>query len=292
MSEKKRITVFTPTFNRAHTLNRVYDSLKEQTNKMFLWLIIDDGSSDNTEEIVDNWLSEKLIEIHYYKKENGGKQRAHNKAVDLCNTELFICVDSDDYLTENAVESFLNTWDSIDDINKLSGVIALRGKDKDIPIGTEMPTHIKSSPLNDLYEKHGFRGDTAILFRTDILKCFPFFVAEGENFIGESYIYLQIDQYYSLYILNEILYIGEYLSDGYTANVRKLTKENPKGYMVLKRQAVVFSKTIKGKYLNTASYLIGCILSGEKKPIRNAPNKLLAIIAYPLAISLYFIRYR
>jgi len=113
MFNEKRITVFTPTYNRAYILNRLYESLKKQSSKSFLWLIIDDGSTDNTEELVNAWIRENIIEIRYYKQENGGKQRAHNKAVELCDTELFICVDSDDYLTENAIEGVFLTQKTI-----------------------------------------------------------------------------------------------------------------------------------------------------------------------------------
>ncbi|MBZ9636623.1 glycosyltransferase family 2 protein [Clostridium sp. FP1] len=292
MHEKKRITVFTPTYNRAYILNRLYESLKRQTNDSFLWLIVDDGSTDNTEELVNTWLSEELIEVRYCKQKNGGKQRAHNKGVELCDTELFICVDSDDYVTEDAIESFISTWDSIKNKQKISGIVALRGKDSDTPMGTWMPQNVEISPLTDLCDRYGFRGDTALLFRTDILKQFLFFVVQGEKFIGESYVYLQIDQHYSLYLLDRILYICEYLEDGYTANVRSLTKNNPRGYMVLNRQSAAFSKSIKSKYLNSIRYMVGCILSKEKHKIKNAPYKNFAVLAYPPAILLYILRYR
>ncbi|MGG3940327.1 glycosyltransferase family 2 protein [Peribacillus psychrosaccharolyticus] len=292
MVEKKRVTVFTPTYNRAYILDRVYESLKIQTNQSFVWLIIDDGSTDHTYELINEWLTENYIKIQYFKQKNGGKQRAHNKGVELCDTELFICVDSDDFLPENAIDSFISIWDSIEEKSELSGIVALRGYDRNTPIGTSMPNNLKISPLNDLYNKHGFTGDTALLFRTDILRRFPFYVADGEKFIGEGYIYNQIDQDYSMYIENTILYIGEYLNDGYTANVKKLTKENPKSYTVLKRQAVTLSKTFKSRYLNTVKYLIGCILSKERHPIQNAPFKYIAIFAYPPALFLYWKWYR
>lgn len=292
MVSKKRITVFTPTYNRAYTLNRCYESLKRQTNKSFLWLIVDDGSTDNTEKLVKSWVLERNIEIRYYKQKNGGKQRAHNKGVQLCDTELFICVDSDDYLTNEAIEIFISTWDSIESKEDISGIVALRGNNKDTPIGTRMPLHIQKSPLCELYNKHGFRGDTALLFRTDILREYPFCVAEGEKFIGEGYVYLQIDQNYSLYVLDKILYICEYLDDGYSANVRKLIKNNPKSYMILNRQSALLSKPVKRKYINSIKYMVGCILSKEKHPVKMAPYKLLAILAYPPAFLIFILRYR
>jgi len=292
MKEGKRITVFTPTYNRAYILRQLYDSLKKQTNQSFLWLIVDDGSTDNTDELIDTWLNENIIEIRYVKQENGGKQRAHNKGVELCETELFICVDSDDYLTDDAIEVLITTWNSIQNKKNISGIVGLRGKDRATPIGTNMPTNIDRATLSDLYNRYGFRGDTALLYRTDILKQFPFNVVDGEKFIGEGYVYLQIDQHYSLYLLDKIIYICKYLEDGYTTNVRRLIKNNPKGYMVLNHQSALLSKTIKNKYKNSIKYMIGCILSREKHPVKNSPHKILAVMAYLPALLLCFMRYR
>lgn len=290
MELSKRITIFTPTFNRAYVLCQLYESLKKQTNKSFIWLIVDDGSSDNTEELIDMWLIENVIEIRYYKQSNGGKQRAHNKGVELCDTELFFCVDSDDYITKDAVGLLIDTWDYIPNKERISGIVGLAGKDKRTPVGTSMPTGIRTSTLDDLYNKHRFRGDTALMYKTDILKKTPFYVEEGEKFIGEGYVYLQIDQHYSLYILDRIIYICEYLEDGYSTNVRKLIKDNPKGYMLLNKQSTLLSKTIKNRFKNSIKYMIGCILCKEKNPIRKAPNKGLALLAYPAAF-LYCLKY-
>ncbi|NMO96637.1 glycosyltransferase family 2 protein [Paenibacillus lemnae] len=288
----KRITVFTPCYNRAYILGTLYESLKKQIHPSFLWLIVDDGSTDDTEELVQGWIAENLIEIQYYKQENGGKQRAHNKGVQLCDTELFICVDSDDYLTEDAVDTLIRVWDRIGSKREISGIAALRGTDRHTPIGTAMPRHIQASRLSDLYHVHGFRGDTALLFRTEILKEFPFYVFEGEKFIGESYVYLQIDQHYSLYILDEIIYICRYLEDGYTRNVRRLIQNNPKGYMLLNRQGAEHSRTLKNRYLYSIRYIIGCLLSGEKGAIRKAPSRILTALALPPALVLSYLTYK
>lgn len=286
----KRITVFTPTYNRAYILDRVYKSLVNQTNKSFVWLIIDDGSTDNTESLVKEWIKKDEIEIKYYKQKNGGKQRAHNKAVELTNTELFICLDSDDYFTENAIEVLLNSWKKIKDRAKVAGIIALKGLDEKNPIGTYMPQNVTFSTLRVLYDKHGFKGDTALLYRTKILKRFPFKVAEGEKFIGEDYVYDQIDQNYKMYLLNEIIYICEYLDDGYTSNVKELIRNNPKSYMLLNKQKVTFSEDIKNKFINTVKYLVGGILNKEKDLINKSPNKIMAFLAF-LPAYLYFLFY-
>ena len=108
------LTVCTPTYNRAHTLPRLYESLVRQTSQDFEWLVVDDGSTDNTRELVDGWVAEGRIRIRYVYKENGGKPSAHNLGVRLAAGELFFCVDSDDYLTDNAVELILSAWENAD----------------------------------------------------------------------------------------------------------------------------------------------------------------------------------
>jgi glycosyltransferase involved in cell wall biosynthesis len=285
-----KITVFTPTYNRAYILDRVYKSLINQTNKSFVWLIVDDGSTDNTESLVKKWIKEDKIEIKYYKQKNGGKQRAHNKAVKLTDTDLFICLDSDDYFTKDAIEILLNSWNKIKDKNNIAGIIALKGVDKKNHIGTNMPQNVTFSTLRDLYNKYGFTGDTALLYKTDILKKFPFYVAENEKFMGESYVYDQIDQNCEMYLLDKIIYVCEYLEDGYTANVKKLIRNNPKGYMILNKQKITFSNNVKRRFINTVKYLVGGILNKEKNLIKNSPDKILAILAF-LPAYLYFLIY-
>lgn len=275
--ENKKLTIFTPTYNRAYILEKLYISLTVQNNKKFRWLIVDDGSNDNTEELVKKWKEEKKIDIKYFRQENGGKQRAHNKGVELCDTELFLCVDSDDYIVKDSVDTILEKWKEVCGNKKVAGIIALRGKDEKNPLGTEMPKR-KYSTLGDLYSKYKFRGDTSLVYRTDILKQFPYWVANGEKFIGEGYVYQQIDQNYYMALLPEIIIVCTYLNDGYTKNVRKLTKDNPVSYTELKRMTICCSKKWSERFYHTILYLVGCKMSREKHPFRKAPYRLLAIL--------------
>jgi len=294
VSNKLILTVFTPTYNRAYCLNRCYESLCKQTCKNFLWLIVDDGSTDNTREIVENWKkNENSFEIQYIYTKNGGKQRAHNVGVENCSTEIFVCVDSDDYLTSDSVEALVEIWNDIAQNHLLCGIVALKSLDSKTPIGgTYMPNNAKISTLHDLYNRYHFVGDTILVYRTNILKQYPFFVAEDEKFMSESFVYEQIDQKYKLYLLNKILCICEYLPDGYSQNIINVIRNNPKGYTILKKQAVIYSKTIKEKIINTIAYLVGCLLSNEKNPINKAPYKIMALLVFPLAKILYYFKYK
>lgn len=287
---KKPLTIFTPTYNRAYTLPRLYASLCRQTNYSFKWLIVDDGSTDQTEKLVSEWTRIQCnFSIQYYKQSNGGKQKAHNLGVQLCDTELFLCVDSDDYLTDDAVSTILDNWAPEGD--NIAGIIALRGKDKMNPLQTYFP-NIKRATLMELYQKYKFRGDTALVYRTDVLRRFPFYIAEGEKFIGENYVYDQIDQYYSMHILNTVVYICEYQKDGYTNNTINLLLKNPRSYMIMKEQAARLSIKTTYKIKNMAGYIAMGIAIKDKKLVTHSKNKLLAIVSYPVGVIIYMVRFR
>lgn len=287
---KSKLTIFTPTYNRAYILPKLYESLIKQTNKNFIWLIVDDGSYDNTKGLVNKWIKENIINIEYIKQENQGKHIAHNTGVDNCKTELFFCVDSDDYLLENAVEDIYSEYYEIEDKN-IAGIVSIKMTKEKKPIGTDMPTNIKYSSLSDLYEKYRFKGDTALVFKTDILKMYKFPNINGEKFVGEEYIYCQIDENYQLLISDSKYYICEYLDDGYTTNMFKLIVNNPRGYMELKNKKLKTSTRFHIKYKAASLYVVGCWLSKEKNIIKNSNNKLITIISYPLATIVYFVRF-
>lgn len=253
---RPKLTIFTPTFDRAYILPTLFESLKRQTSKDFLWLVIDDGSTDDTEELIKTWQDSTLpFVIKYHKQENGGKQRAHNTAVELCETELFLCVDSDDFLIDKAVELILNTWNPFRNDPSISGIIALKGYDPSTPMGSNLPDHIKKTPLTELYQKHGFTGETALIFRTSILKNYSYDVVEGEKFITESYIYLQIDQKYSMMILDRIINICGYQDDGYTKNIFRIIYNNPRSYMRLKNLSMELATNPKHRFLNAVNLI-------------------------------------
>ena len=177
-----QLTIFTPTYNREKYLKRLYTSLINQSNRNFKWIIVDDGSKDNTEYIVNEFINEKKLDIIYKKQSNSGKHIAHNKGVELTETELFFCVDSDDYLPENSVELILNTWNSRDPKKKCIGIVALRGYFDGNIMENAMPQGIKYSTLSDLYNIYGKKGETALIYKTEYLKINLFPKFENEKF--------------------------------------------------------------------------------------------------------------
>lgn len=222
------ITVFTPTYNRANKLPALYESLRRQTYTDFQWLIVDDGSTDNTEQVVGAWINESIIKIKYYKQPNGGKMRAHNTGAKLCDTKYFVCVDSDDYLTDDAIEVMERAIPEVDGDNSKIGLLLrkyLTDEDnKYYDCGSRFIT------LHDLYAS-GFCGETTLLFKTSILRKYPFPVIDGEKFVTEGSAYDLIDQNYKYLFISKAVTICEYNPDGYTLNLLRLYRNNPCGYV-------------------------------------------------------------
>lgn len=287
------MTVFTPTYNRGYIIGKLYESLLAQTCQDFCWMVVDDGSTDGTRDLIQSFKDEGKLDIIYLWQENGGKQRAHNRGVEACDTELFFCVDSDDTLVPTAVEDLLSLWAKRRDDPRVAGIIAMRGCSETEPLGTWFPKGIETTTMWDLYYKHHHKGDTALVYRTDVLRAYPYDVAPGEKFIAETYVYHKIDQRYQLAVLHKVVWICEYLPDGYTAHVRQITRENPLGYMRLKRDYIDYSDTFLIKAQSTVLYLVGAYFAGRFwSAYRDLPNRLMATLAVPVALLLAKTEYR
>lgn len=261
-----RLTIFTPTYNRKELLRRTYESLCRQTNKDFEWLIVDDGSTDDTRQAVEGWILDKIITIRYYYKENGGKMRAHNVGVSKANAPLFLCVDSDDYLTDTAVDDLLNCYDSYKDKikagKKVAGVVAHKGSDGSTLLGASDFPEGEISTLYDLYLR-GFSGETTLMYETSVLQRFYFPEIDGEKYVPEDYIYDKIDSVCVLAVLSKIITICEIVEAGYTDSVPRLKRENPKAWYLYyeQRARITPAGTLKVKYLGR--YIIYAIKTKE-----------------------------
>lgn len=274
------VCVFTPTYERAYILPVLYDSLVAQTSHDFVWMIVDDGSTDDTEELVASWIERGDIRIDYVKTANGGKPRAINLGVERCTSPLFFVVDSDDWLVPGAIEHVLKRWATIADQDRYAGIVALRGTDDHTPMGTWMPEGAHDVRMWDLHESMGFRGDTSLIHRTEVLRDYPYDVAPGETFIAESSVYFRLDEKYVMLADNTILTICHYLPDGLTSNFVANAKRNPIGYWKHKRYCAQRSRTLKGRVRETILYLVGCRLAGQPGALRMAPSKALALACY------------
>ncbi len=284
-----RLTIFTPTYNRGYCLPALYASLKNQSNKEFEWLIVDDGSTDDTESLVASWIAENSLSIRYIKQENAGKMQAHNRGVLATKTPMFTCVDSDDWLARRAVEKIINAWDEdrIDGRADICGMVAYKGKnDENTLIGNAFPDPTICSTLSGLYQS-GFQGDTTLIFKTEVIKNYLFPRIKEEKFITEAYVYEQIDQTYRYCLLPEILIVCEYLSDGLTRNVDKVLFNNPCGYTAYVMQKGNFAKSWKEKF--SCYVRANCFrhkTKGAEMPVK-PNNKFLYNLAYPFGVILY-----
>ena len=253
------VTIFTSTYNRHYTIDRLYHSLLRQTQNNFEWLVIDDGSTDDTEKYFCSLISKpQPFQIRYIKQENGGKHRAINKGVNIANGALFFIVDSDDYLAENAIDK-INQWvTSLDNSHKWAGVSGLRGFQNNNPIGktglSKKYTDAKHSEL----KKKNLIGDKAQVYFTDILRKYPFPEIEGENFITEEIVWNAIArENYFIRWFPQIIYITEYLEDGLTHNFELLNKKNPKGLCLwAKGQLATYPHNIIEKMLAIRCYYL------------------------------------
>ena len=250
-----KITVVTPSYNRSENLSFLYQSLLKQTSKDFEWLIIDDGSQDNTKEVVDGFVSEGSIPISYVYKDNGGKHSALNIAFKTVKSELLFIVDSDDVLTSDAVETILKDWDGVQDKN-LCGISYLRGYDEKNVIGDKHPQDYVIDNFINLRYNRGIVGDKAEVWRTECLRDFQFPEYPGERFISESVAWIYLAKSWDMLMVNKIIYITEYLAGGLSDSGRKLRFQCPNlmAYGSLMTMSKDFSTKIRIK--ETLLYIV------------------------------------
>ena len=228
------VTVFTPTYNRGFVIENLYKSLKRQTNMNFEWIVIDDGSVDNTEILFRKWMSElNDFKITYQKVENGGKHRAINKAVKMASAEVFFIVDSDDYLIDSAIEHVIKWFETIRSDNRYAGISGLKGENLKQPMGGWGKFDTLYIDITNLERKnYGLLKDKAEVYKTSILKKYPFPEYPGENFITESVVWNAIaKEGYKLRWYNKIIYICQYLENGLTRSGYIKNINNPRGTM-------------------------------------------------------------
>ena len=280
---KPTLTIFTPTYNRAYCLNKGYEALCRQTLKDFVWIVVDDGSTDNTKALVNGW--QKLnngFEIKYVYKENGGLASGYNKAIEIADTELCMCVDSDDYLTDNAVETIVSFWKQHRD-EGFAGIVGLDCDPEGNIIGDLLPDQ-KSINLIDLAvgKYQIVNGDRKDVVRTDLYKS----VAPTKEFPGEKdfnphYLHLKISQKYDFLVLNKKLCHVDYQSDGMTTTVFKQYLRSPRSFRETRMLDMSF-KNVPFKYVvkKTVHYISSCRIANEPC-ISCSPRKILTVLLYP-----------
>jgi len=284
--ESMKLTIFTPTYNRADKLHQIYKSLlKQNTTDDFEWLIIDDGSSDNTEEIVQTYLDNPAVHARYYRKENGGKHTAHNMALDLARGDYFMCLDSDDYLEDNALSKVFSALDAL----ITCGLIAYKALADRTLISNEFPERAQVESTYALSSKYNCHGEFVLIYPTETFRQHPFPVFRGEKFVTECVVYDQIQC--PMRLLPEIVQICEYQPEGLSRSVDRVMKTSPAGYCVYFMQRIDLQESFSKRLFVAGKYNCFCHFAKQQRTRYQGRHKLLVFAAKPVGI-LFWLYYK
>ncbi len=248
------VTIATPTHNRAKLLPRLYRSLCEQSCRNFEWLIVDDGSSDDTRSVVESFIAENQIPIRYFRKPNGGKHTAVNLAAREARGELFFIADSDDWLPTFAIADVIEAFVPISKNEQFAGICGLDQYADGAIVGSGLPeAAINASPA-DIREKWGVKGDLKEVFRTEVMRQFPFPEIEGERFCPEVLIWNRISRNYKLRYINKPIYTVEYQPDGITSGITRARINSPIATMMTYSEWFDMARTPKAKLRMAINY--------------------------------------
>lgn len=286
-----KITIFTPTYNRAHLLPRLYKSIVCQTSNIIEWLIVDDGSSDETSNVVEKFIQEKKINIRYFSKTNGGKHTAINLGVQKAAGELFVIIDSDDILDPNSLQIISEKYADVRSNKTICGVIGLSA----YPDGTIVGTHFLKNnwevSFADVYLKYKVKGDKAVALRTDVMRKFPFPEPQGIRFVFEAVVWHEMAKEYKVIAINEILQYVEYQESGVSGSSYKnwYVKSLAFSYFTLIKNRThspfAYPETFIWNFIHLA---LNSLLSNTSYFKRlNFYEKLMYITAYPRAYYSY-----
>lgn len=265
------ITVFTPTYNRARLLSRLYESLKAQTYQSFEWIIVDDGSTDNTEAVIDSLLerpSEYGFSLRYFKQQNGGKHRAINRGVQEARGELFFIADSDDYLPDDSFVKVAEKYAEIKNDKTIGGICGLDMTPQGNVIGSGLPCEEIICSSLDLRVKHHVTGDLKEVFLTHVMREFPFPEYDVERFCPEVLVWNRIAQKYKLLFFNEPIYIAEYQPEGITAGIVRARMNSPVASATTYQEFISYNIPFKEKVKAAINYwrFRACVAKGKQVP--------------------------
>lgn len=287
------VTVLTPTYNRIELLPRLYQSLLEQENKDFYWLIVDDGSVDGTSELVTSWMQDNQIPIQLVTQENGGKHRALNNGIKRIESEFTFIVDSDDYLPTDAIGTILayaEKYGQAREKERLCGFSFLRCYESGEVNTAYFPIDEHIGTYRDVRINGHIGGDKAEVFYTDILKKYVFPEFEGEKFLPEDLIWMRMSRDYQMVHINKCIYISEYLDGGLTKSGRKNKKNSPKGMI---ERSIVYLEDREVNYVTCIKMMLLYVIYNKfagnnfREMFRQSIRKMLFLILYIPGLIIY-----
>ena len=280
-----RITVFTPTYNRANLIGNLYKSLCMQTYKDFEWLIVDDGSTDETETIIKSYISERKLSVNYIKQSNGGKHRAVNRGLKEARGELFFIVDSDDQLPPDSLKQVDFYYSSIENEPSIAGVCGMKAHFDGRVVGVEYPFETMDISTLDFVYKYNHRGDKAEVIRTEVLRKFPFPDYEGEKYCAESLVWNRIACQYKLRFFKRTIYLCEYLPDGLSHAFVRNKRMSPTYAAQICSEIIAMDIPLAVKIKNAVTYWRYAPCRSRKEPLFHLP--LWAYLFAPIGYAIY-----
>ena len=284
-----QLTVFTPAYNRADLLPRCYESMKRQTNQNFIWMVIDDGSTDHTRELVADWMAQpQEFSIVYYYKENGGLHTAYNEAIAHIETPLCVCIDSDDFMPDDAVDKILNFWKKHGS-DRVAGIVGLDFDLDGNVIGDPLPDQPTVNLIDLLVGKYDLdNGDRTNVVRTELYKKYaPMKIFPGEKNFNPHYMHLQISMEYDFLVLNENLRFVEYQPGGMSDSMYRQYRNSPKSFAEIRKLYLSFANTsIRFRLRQCIHYVSSSIIGKNRCFLKESPAKLLTVLALPFGVVL------
>lgn len=274
----KTLTIITTTYNRSCFLDKLYNSLLSQKCKDFIWLVIDDGSTDDTESKVLGWQENREIEIEYFYKKNGGMHTARNLGYDLVHTELNTIIDSDDWVAPDAIQNIIDFW-SANKAEQFAGMITLNRDPDGRVIGTDLPKNLKSCSYKDFWKKYHMQGDKKLVYRSELTKQFSYPEYEGEKFYPAATKFYLIDKSYDMLIANITTCIVNYNDNSMTRNKYAQYKTCAHSFMDYRKVMIDIDLGIKENSKNMVHYIMEMNFAREK-PDKEMLKKPLFYLCY------------
>ncbi|HIF9129156.1 TPA: glycosyltransferase family 2 protein [Photobacterium damselae] len=284
----KFITVFTPAYNRAYCLSRLYESLLLQTNQGFKWLVIDDGSTDNTKELVHFWIEEGKLDISYIYKENGGMHTAHNAAYRNIDTELNICIDSDDYMPKYAIESIYSEWQKVKCDSNVAGMLGLDESIEGELIGTPFKKEYSPTTLIDYYQNQKGLGDKKQVLKTKLTAAYPAYPEyPEERLVPLDTLPTLICRDYYLIPINKVWVTVDYQLDGSSSTIINQYFKSPKGFRYAREVNMKYAEKLSFKFRSAIHFGISSLIMNSPKDVLTSSNPFLTISAFPISYIIY-----
>jgi len=278
-----KVSILTPTYNRAELLEKLYTSLviNRNSNVEFEWLVMDDGSTDKTQALLENYVSQGIIDVKYYQQENQGKMKAINNLMEHVSGDVCFICDSDDYLATGAIDIIAQHSKRLLDDETVYALAFLKKTLGGKVSGKKFPENFHRSDIFSLYFREEIGGEKIFVFDTKIRKQYKHIVEDGEYFVTEARMYHKIDLDYDVICINEAIEVGDYRQDGYSHNITKVFLDNPKGYYMYFKEILdmdLAGVTFKKKLYIYKHYILFSVLSKRKGAIRNVTGVINKII--------------